>query len=344
MEHAVPASRVKGLFGDNKPTSPSSSSTDTDSIDAESVPPKLPEPNSEWVSLSNLFFKTLHVLLIPVFFVGLFLIIRSPLWTRKAKVIWVASIVVLFLIGSFNSLAQFKALRVARAEATALWDSNEQGAAVEIYSKILKRHWNFLEKADRSKFVRRVVDFDVENSNDSDRSKELIRRALEDQVAVTFENPRSTALQQIVMAEQKQQRVEKQHVQDELAASQTETALAERKEAKKWDSAISTVELINAFENEAAAAKKFGSQTLGVIGTVIKVEYGLPPNASFKKRYFIVLGGVPSPAGYHNWVNCYVDSSKVAEKITPGSVILVRGKMLHGYVGVNMIDCEVFER
>lgn len=64
-------------------------------------------------SPSRSFIPLLHVLLIPFCGIGLFLIFRSPVWSRKAKLIWASSLAGLVLMGVVVNRVERSAMKVA---------------------------------------------------------------------------------------------------------------------------------------------------------------------------------------------------------------------------------------
>lgn len=119
---------------------------------------------------------------------------------------------------------------------------------------------------------------------------------------------------------------------------------AEAKTAGDEESLVSAGELLVISKNDAAAKKQFGSKKFDVQGAVVKVEEDRPSGMFAGKKWCVTLGGQLGPNGYRTWVQCFLADDDDAEKVSPGSQVVIRGKYKEGDgMVVQLVDCEVVD-
>ena len=144
-----------------------------------------------WSLIDNRIVHT--VLAVGCFPFGLFLIWRSQLWSKRAKLIWTGAVAALAIAGIYNSVVETRAMNASLTQAKTAWDSGKEVDAVDLYRALLEDHWFRLEDADRATLIRRTAEFDLNHGNE-EAARKLLEGAAKQKPVVSFSDPKAQSL------------------------------------------------------------------------------------------------------------------------------------------------------
>lgn len=333
MSEPAIARMVPGLFAEQAPVTsvPQPQSLSNRFKD----PSKLPSDVWALVKLVLHHPIAVGISMLCCFPIGLILLWQSEAIGTRWKWLIFGGFVSLLAFGQFISNIETRAMNDRLAKANAQWESGETVDAIEQFRSILDSHWYRLDKADRSTLIRRVVEFDLVHGNQPNARK-LIERVVRGRVSVTFESELATS-----MLDEQRRAFRMARASNDSTPNEPNSP-AEKLAGSDSD-LVDAVELIQAFDNEAAGSEVFTGKTIRVEGRVVKVTQGYASEGPFaSKQNYAVIGGKLGPNGYKTWVECYFSSGKDATSIQPGGHVVIKGKVQGRLsAAVRMTECVV---
>jgi hypothetical protein len=194
--------------------------------------------------------------------IGLFMIWKHPIWTKGQKLRWAVVSIACFTLFSVMYQMQKSAALKTLAEANQLWESGSKEDAIDRYRSLASgSDLTHLDKQDRARVLRRVIEFDCENDN-PEAARELIKRADSFGIELSLTNPKAKAIVAQIEAERKAELEKERQAQ---AASSGSTAASSSEETEAINAmALLVVALI-------AENKSWGSTTPSRFNQLMKI-------------------------------------------------------------------------